>query len=63
MKEDERSGASGTHGEMRNKGKDPWGGDGHRWENNIKVDLKEIRCDVDWIYLVGGRVQWRDVKR
>jgi hypothetical protein len=24
----------------------------HRWENNIKMDLKEIDCDnMDWTYL------------
>jgi hypothetical protein len=25
----------------------------HGWENNIKMDLKEIVCeDVDWIYRI-----------
>jgi hypothetical protein len=29
---------------------------GRRWEDNIKVDLKEIRCkDVDWILLAQER--------
>jgi hypothetical protein len=48
-------------GEMRNEykilfdepeGKRPLARPGHRWENNIKVGLKEIVCeDVDWIHL------------
>jgi hypothetical protein len=29
----------------------------HRWEDNIDVDLKEIRCKVvDWIHLAKDRV-------
>jgi hypothetical protein len=44
-----------------------------RWENNIKIDLKESMCeDVDWMHvaqdmnqmrrsLVCGRKQWRDL--
>jgi hypothetical protein len=24
----------------------------HKWEDNIKMDLKEIRCGVDWIHPV-----------
>jgi hypothetical protein len=31
-----------------------------RWEENIKVDLKEIRIDgANWIRLAQDRVQWR----
>jgi hypothetical protein len=31
-----------------------------RWEDNIKIDLKEIRCEgVDWIQQICGRGQWR----
>jgi hypothetical protein len=31
-----------------------------RWEDNIKMDLREIEWGaVDWIYLVHDRVQWR----
>jgi hypothetical protein len=38
------------------KEKDPIGGSKHRWEDNIKIDLKEIGWqDVDWIYLVQNR--------
>jgi hypothetical protein len=29
------------------------------WEDNIKVDVEEIRCEsVDWVYLIYYRVQW-----
>jgi hypothetical protein len=28
----------------------------YRWENNIKMDLREIECEVvDWIHLVQDR--------
>jgi hypothetical protein len=28
----------------------------HRWEDNVKMDLKEIGCDhVGWIYLAQER--------
>jgi hypothetical protein len=31
-----------------------------RWEDNIKIDLKETGCkDLDWIHLAQGRVQWQ----
>jgi hypothetical protein len=32
----------------------------HRWEENIRMDLRET-CwkDVDWIHLVQDREQWR----
>jgi hypothetical protein len=29
----------------------PLGRPRHRWENNIRMDLKEIGNDVDWIHL------------
>jgi hypothetical protein len=32
----------------------------HRWEDNIKMDLKEIGIDVaNWIRLAQNRIQWR----
>jgi hypothetical protein len=32
----------------------------HRWENNIKMDLREIGIGgTNWIRLVRDRVQWR----
>jgi len=31
-----------------------------RWENNIKVDLEEVRCGyIDWIGLAQDRDRWR----
>jgi len=31
-----------------------------RWEDNIKMDLKEVGCGgMDWIYLVQDRDSWR----
>jgi hypothetical protein len=42
------------------KGNRPAGKPRHRWENNIKMDLREMRCGVmDWINLAQSRVQWR----
>jgi hypothetical protein len=30
-----------------------------RWEDNIRIDLREIRWeDVDWIHLAQDRDQW-----
>ena len=31
-----------------------------RWEDNIKMDLREMGCDLrDWIALAEDRDQWR----
>ena len=31
-----------------------------RWEDNIKLDLQEVRCrDMDWIELDQDRDSWR----
>jgi len=31
----------------------------HRWEDNIKMDLREIGINrANWIWLVQDRVQW-----
>jgi hypothetical protein len=33
-----------------------------KWEDNIKLDLKEMLCeDVDWIHTAQDRDQWRAV--
>jgi hypothetical protein len=59
----------GTHGEGkgayrvlvgRPEGKRPLGRPRRRWENNIKMDLREIGIDgANWIRLAQDRVQWR----
>jgi hypothetical protein len=43
----------------RPEGKRPLGRPWLRWEDNIKMDLKEIRIDVaNWIRLAQDKVQW-----
>jgi hypothetical protein len=58
----------GTHGEGRgayrvligrSEGKRPLGRPSRRWEDNIKMDLREIGIDgANWIRLAQDRVQW-----
>jgi hypothetical protein len=44
----------------RPEGKRPLGRPRSRWEDNIKMDLREIRIDgANWIRLAQDRVQWR----
>jgi hypothetical protein len=44
----------------RPEGKRPLGRSRHRWEDNVKMDLREIGIDgANWIQLVQDRVQWR----
>jgi hypothetical protein len=39
---------------------EPLGRPRRRWEDNIKMDLREIGIDgVNWIELTQDRVQWR----
>jgi len=41
-------------------GKRPLGRPTRRWEDNIKLDLREIGIDgANWIQLAQDRVQWR----
>jgi hypothetical protein len=43
----------------RPEGKKPLGRPRRRWEDNIKMDLREIGIDgVNWIQLAQDRVQW-----
>jgi hypothetical protein len=43
----------------RPKGKRPLGRPRHKWEDNIKMNLREIGIDgVNWIWLAQNRVQW-----
>jgi hypothetical protein len=40
-------------------GKRPLGRSRRRWEDNIKMDLREIGIDgANWIQLAQGRIQW-----
>jgi hypothetical protein len=44
----------------RPKGKRPLGRPKHRWEDNIKMDFREIGINgVNWIRLAQDRVQWQ----
>ena len=42
------------------EGKRPLGRPRRRWEDNIKMDLREVGCDPgEWINLAEDRDQWR----
>jgi hypothetical protein len=44
----------------KTEGKRPLGRPRHRWMDNIKMDLRDIRWDgMDWIDLAQDRDQWR----
>jgi transposase len=44
----------------RPEGKRPVGRPRRRWEDNIKMDLREMGIDgANWIQLPQDRVQWR----
>jgi hypothetical protein len=44
------------------EGKRPLGRPWRRWENGIRMDLREIGLEgVDWIRLAQDRDRWRDV--
>jgi hypothetical protein len=44
----------------RPRGKRPLGRPRSRWEDNIKMDLREIGIDgANWIRLAQDRVRWR----
>jgi len=46
--------------EGKPEGKRPLGRPRRRWEDNIKMDLQEVRCGImDWIELVQVRDRWR----
>jgi hypothetical protein len=69
MKGYEVGGTYGTHGEGRSlygvlvgrpEGKRPLGRPRRRWEDNIKIGLREIGIDgANWIQLAQDRVEWR----
>jgi hypothetical protein len=44
----------------KTKGKRPLGRPRRRWDDNIKMDFREIGIDgANWIQLAQDRVQWR----
>jgi hypothetical protein len=44
----------------RPEGKRPLGRPRHSWEDNVKIDIREIGIDgANWIRLTQDRVQWR----
>jgi hypothetical protein len=44
----------------KSEGKRPLGRPRRRWENGIRMDLREIGCrSVDWIQLAQDRDRWR----
>jgi hypothetical protein len=46
----------------RPEGRRPLGIPRRRWEDNIKMDLREIGFgDVDWIHWAQDRVRWRAI--
>ena len=50
--------------EEKPEGKKPLGRPSSRWEDNIKMDLRELGCDPgDCIALAEDRDQWRDYVR
>jgi len=46
----------------KSEGKRPLGRRRHRWEDNIKMDLREIGWEaVDWMHLAQDRNHWGDL--
>ena len=44
----------------KHEGKRLLGRPRHRWEDNIKMDLRQVGCDPgEWIDLAEDRDQWR----
>jgi hypothetical protein len=44
----------------KSEGRRPLGRPRHRWEDNIRMDLREVGCGyVDWIELPQDRDRWR----
>ena len=45
--------------EGKPEGKGSLGRPGRRWEDNIKMDLREVGCGgMDWIELAQDKVRW-----
>jgi hypothetical protein len=46
----------------KSKGERPLGRPSHGWEDNIKMDMKEIVWEgMDWIDMAQDRGRWRDL--
>jgi hypothetical protein len=46
----------------KSEGKSPLGRLRHRWEDNIRLDLREVGWEsVDWMHLAQDRGQWRNI--
>ena len=43
----------------KSQGKRPLGRPRRRWEDNIKLDLREVRGGADWMELAQNRDRWR----
>jgi hypothetical protein len=44
------------------EGRRPLGRPRRRWEDNIKIDLQEVRRGgMEWIYLAQDRDRWRNL--
>jgi hypothetical protein len=42
------------------EGRRPLGRPRHRWEDNSRIDLREVECGfVDWMELAQDRDRWR----
>jgi hypothetical protein len=42
------------------EGRTPLGRPRHRWEDNIRIDLRKVGCGfVDWMELAQDRDRWR----
>jgi len=69
VKKNEMGGACSTYGKGRGvyrilvgkpEGRKPLGRPRRRWEDNIRMDLREVGCGcVDWMELAEDRDRWR----
>jgi hypothetical protein len=69
IEKNEMGGACSADGEERGVyrvlvgkpgGRRPLGRPKHRWEDNIRMDLQEVRCgDMNWFGLAQERDSWR----
>jgi len=43
---------------LQPQGKRPFGRSRRKWEDNIKMDLREVEWAMDWIVLAQDRDRW-----